>query len=315
MIRVGVLGNASIARRSLVPAFRAHPDCELVAIGSRAPLNVEASPARVCSYDEVVRADDIDLVYCALPTGLHYEWVKRALAARKHVLCEKSLVCCPEEARELVDAARSAGCLLMESFQFRFHAQNLFVRSLLDEGRIGTLRQCVVRFGVPPFPEGARNIRYSKELGGGALLDNGAYVLKAATYLLGDDVEVLSAVAGGRSPALGDVDTTGAVMLSARGISVHVAYGFDHFYQNGYELWGTEGKITTSRAFTARSDFAAPVIIETAAGREERVFRDDHFANMLNHISQRIRIGDFEGEYAQCLRQADLVDAVRRCIA
>jgi hypothetical protein len=82
--------------------------------------------------------------------------------------------------------ARERHLLLMESFQFRFHAQNLYVKQLLRERAIGPLRQVVVRFGIPPFPEGSANIRYSKELGGGALLDNGAYTLKAASYLLGD---------------------------------------------------------------------------------------------------------------------------------
>jgi len=326
MIRVGVLGNASIARRLVVPAFLAHPEFELMAIGSRTPEKVEVGTARGCSYDALVTADDVDLVYCALPTGLHYEWTMKAIAAHKHVLCEKSLVCRPEEARALVDVARAANVLLMESFQFRFHAQNTYVRELLARGAIGELRQLIVRFGIPPFPEGAANIRYSADLGGGALLDNGAYTIKCATYLLGPDVRVLAAMEGGATPELGNVPVTGSIMMSAAvrhsscvtphgDVCVQTSYGFDHFYQNGYELWGTKGKITTSRAFTARSDFPAPVVVETAAGREERVFKDDHFAKMLDHLSERIRKKDFEGEYAQCLRQAELVDAARRCIA
>jgi len=326
MIRVGVLGYASIARRSLIPAFRSHPDFELVAIGSRTPDKVDGGSARACSYDELVATGDVDLVYCALPTGLHYDWVKKALAAHKHVLCEKSLVCRLEEAQELVDAARAADVLLMESFQFRFHAQNAFVKDLLAKNAIGELRQLVVRFGVPPFPEGASNIRYSADLGGGALLDNGAYTIKCATYLLGPDVKVLAAMESGATPEFGNVNVTGSIVMSAnvnpqpsahnpQPVCVQTAYGFDHFYQNGYELWGTKGKIVTSRAFTARSDFAAPVVVETAAGREERLFKDDHFAKMLNHLSERIRQKDFEGEYAQCLRQAELVDAARRIVS
>jgi len=344
MIRVGVLGYASIARRSLVPAFLAHSAFELAAIGTRTPARTDL-PVRACSYDELVSSDDIDFIYCALPTGLHYEWVAKALAAHKHVLCEKSLVCRLAEARALAEAARAADVLLMESFQFRFHAQNLFVKELLARGAIGELRQLVVRFGVPPFPEGASNIRYSAELGGGALLDNGAYTLKCATYLLGPDVRVLAAMEGGAKPEFGDVPVTGSIMMSAnfkpqisvlrsrisdaqtqtpgiqlptlnpQPVCIQTAYGFDHFYQNGYELWGTKGKISTSRAFTARSDFAAPVVVETASGREERRFADDHFARMLDFVSGKIAARDFAGEYAECLRQAELVEAVRRTLA
>ena len=202
--------------------------------------------------------------------------------------------------------------LLMESFQFRFHAQNIYVKQLLREGAIGPLRQVVVRFGIPPFPEGSANIRYSKELGGGALLDNGAYTLKAASYLLGEDLTVLAAMNDiNRTEKDGvgdDVDLTGSIMLrTADGVPVQTAYGFSHFYQNGYEIWGKDGKITTTRAFTARSDFAAPVILETRTGRTEKTFHDDHFVNLLTHVADHIANGMFEEEYRQNLLQARLL--------
>ncbi len=68
-----------------------------------------------------------------------------------------------------------------------------------------------------------------------------------------------------------------------------------------------DGKITTTRAFTARSDFAAPVILETCAGRVEKTFLDDHFANLLTHVTDRLADGAFEREYQQNLLQARLV--------
>lgn len=319
-IRVGILGCAAIAKRSLAPAFAAHPSFQLVAIASRmvekAAEFAGQYGARSCSYEELVAADDVNFIYCPLPTGLHAEWVAKCLQAGKHVLCEKSLACTYDEVARLVDLARSRNLLLMESFQFRFHAQNLYVKQLLKDGVIGPLRQVVIRFGIPPFPEGAANIRYYKELGGGALLDSGAYTLKAASYLLGEDLTVLAAMSDVNRPnkdGVGDdVDLTGSVMLrTADGVPVQTAYGFSHFYQNGYEIWGKNGKITTTRAFTARPDFAAPVILETCEGHTEQIFQDDHFRNLLTHVAERIQEEDFSGEYAQNLRQAGLMEEVR----
>ena len=315
-VRVGIMGCAAIAKRSLAPAFAAHPSFLLTAIASRTAEKAKEFAgqygAHPCSYDELVAAKDVDLVYCPLPTGLHAEWVEKCLQAGKHVLCEKSLACTYEEVSCLVELAKARHLLLMESFQFRFHAQNLYVKKLLQEGTIGPLRQVIIRFGIPPFPEGAANIRYSKELGGGALLDNGAYTLKAASYLLGNDLKVLAAMNDLNRPdkdGVGDdVDLTGSIMLqTADGIPVQTAYGFSHFYQNGYEIWGKDGKITTTRAFTARPDFAAPVIVETRAGRTEQTFQDDHFANLMTHIANRLADGKFADEYEQDLLQARLV--------
>ena len=320
-IRVGIMGCAAIAKRSLAPAFAVHPSFQLTAIASRTAEKAAEFAGqyaeRPCSYEELVAADDIELIYCPLPTGLHAEWVAKCLQAGKHVLCEKSLACTYDEVSGLVELAQARHLLLMESFQFRFHAQNLYVKQLLREGVIGPLRQVSVRFGIPPFPEGAANIRYSKALGGGALLDNGAYTLKVASYLLGDDLTVLAAINDINRPdkdGVGDdVDLTGAIMLrTAGGVSVQTAYGFSHFYQNGYEIWGKGGKITTTRAFTARSDFAAPVILETRAGRTEKTFQDDHFANLLTHIANRLADGQFEDEYRQNLLQARLLSDCAR---
>jgi len=318
-IRVGILGCAQIARRSLAPAFSAHAAFDLVAVASRSSvkaaefisnLAMSADAVRPLSYDELVLAPDIDLVYCPLPTGMHHEWVLRALNAGKHVLCEKSLGCNYTEVKDMVEVARANKRFLMESFQFRFHAQNLYVKDLLAQGTIGSVRQLLVRFGIPPFSDGSMNIRYKKALGGGALLDNGAYTVKCATYLLGDRVKVLSAVLGGHVAELGDVDRAGTMMLLAGDVPVQTAYGFDHFYQNGYELWGTKGKITTTRAFTARKDFAAPVIVETNKGRIIRECVDDHFARLLDYLATVIPSGKYEVEYAECLQQAKILDTV-----
>lgn len=311
MIRVGILGCANIARRSLMPAFDKHAQFRIVAIASRTRQTADELSyqygCRGCDYDELVCSPEVDMVYCPLPTGLHYQWVKKCLKNRKHVLCEKSLTCTQRDSEELVVLARQNDCLLMESFQFRFHAQNLYVKSLLLGNAIGPIRQMVVRFGVPPFPDGVKNIRYVKELGGGALLDNGAYTLKCATYFFGPDVRVLSAMSGGNSNEFGDVDIYGAIMLDAAGVPVQTAYGFDHNYQNGYEIWGRDGRIVTTRAFTARSDFAAPVVLDTALGQEIREFTDDHFSSLLTHVAGRIHERDFKGEYDECLLQARLL--------
>ena len=70
--------------------------------------------------------------------------------------------------------------------------------------------------------------------------------------------------------------------------------------------------LSTTRAFTAREDFAAPVIIETAQGRTEHAFRDDHFARLLDYVAKSISSGYFTLEYEECLNQARILQDVRK---
>ena len=309
-IKVGILGCASIAKRSLAPAFAAHPSFDLVAIASRTPekaaefaVQYGASP---CSYEELLERNDVDLVYCPLPTGLHYEWVRKCLLGKKHVLCEKSLAVTYDQVKHLVETARNNGCFLMESFQFRFHPQNLYVKKLLSEKAIGEIRTLDVKFGFPPFPDGAKNIRYSKALGGGALLDSGAYTVKATTYLLGDDFQVRMALCGKHADC--EVDLDGHLWLQSQsGLVSKTTYGFHNYYQCGYEIWGEKGKIATYRAFTAKPDFVAEVKVETDAGKKVEKFQADHFALMLDYIAGQVVNGSFEEEYNQCLVQSRIL--------
>ena len=315
MIKVGILGCANIAKRSLAPAFLAHPAFGLVAVASRSldkatefinDVVGHDDPIAPFAYDDLIASPDIDLIYCPLPTGLHYEWVKKALLAGKHVLCEKSLACNYAEVEDLVNTARQNHCFLMESFQFRFHPQNLYVKKLLADNVIGGIRGLDVKFGFPPFPDGLKNIRYSKELGGGALLDSGAYTIKASTYLLGHDLSLKMATSH-REGGI-EVDLDGRLWLERKdGVVSTTGYGFHNYYQCGYEIWGEKGKITTSRAFTAKADFAAEVKLETSEGVKLEKFHADHFAALLDYVASKITAREYETEYAECLTQSRLL--------
>ena len=92
-LRFGILGAAGIARKALIPALDAASNAELVAIASRDPERARTAFAgRIQPDYEALLADpEVDAVYIPLPNSLHREWAVRALAAGKHVLCEKPL--------------------------------------------------------------------------------------------------------------------------------------------------------------------------------------------------------------------------------
>lgn len=314
-IRIGVLGCASIAVKYVIPELHQHEDFELVAIASRSSEKASQLASRYAcramGYDELVACPEVDAVYLPLPTGLHVQWVSQCLAYGKHVLCEKSLGSSLAEVEAMISLAREKQLLLMENFQFRFHSQHKTVRNIISNGELGEIRCIRASFGFPPFPDGYSNIRYQRNLGGGALLDAGSYLVKVTTFLLGYNVSVKAATLN-YSPEC-DVDIGGAIYLeSSLGVVSETAFGFNNFYQCNYEIWGSKGKLIVKRAFTAPPGFEPEIIIETNVGIESRFLAaDNHFRNMLTSFARNISFKEYEAEYTENLVQASLIEQAK----
>lgn len=316
-VSIGVLGLASIGVRSVIPAIRSTSTrFELAAVASRDDAKAREAAAQLgCrgygSYEALLEDPSIDAVYIPLPNGLHHRYVMEALRNRKHVWVEKSLGCSYDEVAEMVQTAREADLALLENFQFRTHSQLSTILGLLAEGVIGELRSVRVSFGFPPFKDPG-NIRYDPALGGGALLDAGAYPLKVAPYFLGDRLAVTSASLS--FDPVRKVDIWGGGMLTQTDgpLFCQFAFGFDHHYQCSLELWGSAGKITAPRIFTAPPGFSPRILLEGAQGVEERILPpDDHFSRMLEHFHEMIQ-GDRRAEDAGNLLQASLIEQFRK---
>jgi predicted dehydrogenase len=204
-IRFGVLGAARIAPPALIRPAQHVAEAEVVAIAARDQGRATAYSAKhgvprvLGSYEELVNDPGIDAVYNPLPNGLHGRWTKAALAAGKHVLCEKPFTANAEEARS-VAAAVPDGVVLMEAFHYRYHPVFMRARQLLDEGAIGTVQRIEtwLCFPLPMF----KDIRYQLDLAGGAAMDAGCYAIHMARHLAGAEPEVVSARAKLHSPGV-----------------------------------------------------------------------------------------------------------------
>ena len=291
----------------------------LAGVASRSPEKAvefadEFKTTAFKSYEQLLDHEDLDAVYIPLPVGLHAEWIDRALDRGCHVLVEKSLASTPNEVHRLCDKAAAANLALVENFQFRFHPQLAQIKELLQDGAIGELRCVRSSFGCPPFPD-KENIRYRPDLGGGALLDMGAYTLKISQEFLGPDISVVSAVMNAAPGKLVDIWGGGLLRQNNEPCFSEIAYGFDLQYQCSLELWGSKGRLFTNRIFTAPPGYAPVINLEDARGRREIPSpAANHFVNMLNHFYELTQHPEnAEQEYCQNIRQSELIGQFREC--
>lgn len=135
-----------------MPAFRQNGS-HIVTVGCRDPQRGTAFAQRLDiaeaqTYEAAVTRPDIDAVYIGLHNGGHLPWTLAALAAGKHVLCEKPLALNAGEVRQMQAAQRASGKLVCEAFMYRFHPQAERLRSLVAGGAIGTPRLLRGSFGA-----------------------------------------------------------------------------------------------------------------------------------------------------------------------
>jgi predicted dehydrogenase len=315
VVRMGVLGCASIAFRRVLPAMQEAKGIELRAVASRDPAKARVFAehfgcAAAAGYEDLLAREDIDAVYVPLPTGLHAYWVSRALEAGKHVLSEKPLTWDRSTALDLVDQAQKAGLWLMENYMFLHHSQHETVRGLVAEGRIGAPRVFSASFGIPPLAPA--DVRYDPGLGGGALLDVGVYPIRAASYFLGPELDVIGSVLR-LHPDRG-VDVAGHILLATpAGVTAELSFGFEHSYRSWYALWGDRGRLTLDRAFTPPPARQPLIRIESQDHAEELTLPADHqFKNIAEFFARSILTGaHYEPQARAITHQAELVDRVR----
>ncbi|MEV6447365.1 Gfo/Idh/MocA family oxidoreductase [Amycolatopsis sp. NPDC051716] len=203
-LRIGILGAARIAPAALIKPASSVSPVSVTAVAARSRDRAQAFATRhgiprvFAGYDELLADPDIDAVYNPLPNGLHGRWTLAALAAGKHVLCEKPFTANAAEAREVAQAAAASDRVVMEAFHYRYHPLALRVEEIVASGELGSLQrvETALCFPLPKFSD----IRYDYGLAGGATMDAGCYAVHMARVFGGETPSVVSASAKLRSP-------------------------------------------------------------------------------------------------------------------
>src|SRR5215212_506103 len=146
-IRWGVLSTADIGIKKVIPAMQRARYGTVTAMASREGERARqvadqlGIPTAYGSYEELLADPAIDAVYIPLPNHMHVPWAQRALAAGKHVLCEKPIALTAADAQGLLDTACQYPHLkIMEAFMYRHHPQWQQARQRVAAGEIGELR-------------------------------------------------------------------------------------------------------------------------------------------------------------------------------
>jgi predicted dehydrogenase len=291
-LRWGILSTANIGLKAVIPALVKATNCEVVALASRGLARAQEAaaglgiPTAYGSYGALLEDDRVDAVYNPLPNSLHKPWTLRALAAGKHVLCEKPLGLDAAECLELKGAAERAGVTLMEAFMYRFHPRTEKLFELVRGGAVGELRLIRTAFSFRLTDEA--NIRLDPELGGGALYDVGCYCVNVIRSLSGEEPLLAQALARWTGGGLGEgVDEQLVGTLSfPSGLLAQFDCALSLERREFLEVVGTDGRLEVEGTFVVGQEDV--VIAEKHGGREDIVHPTrgaDKYQKMVEHFA------------------------------
>ena len=244
-LRCGVLGTGWMLGK-YADAFRLLDDAALVAVASRDADRAKTAAAKHGiprahpNYESLIHDPEVDIIINALHNGLHCEWTVRALAAGKHVLCEKPLACSSAEVEKMFAAAHASERWLLEGFMYRFHPQMAEAKHRVGAGEIG--RILYIRSNRAAHGRERDNPRFWRDAGGGALLDIGCYCVNLARFFAGAEPARVEAFAHFEEPSGVDLTLTGGLQFT-NGIASHFACSMEAEPSYAAEIVGTEGKL------------------------------------------------------------------------
>jgi predicted dehydrogenase len=295
-LRWGVLSTAAIGLKKVIPAMQQGQYSTVAAIASRDLAKSKQAAAQLGistaygSYEELLADPTIDAIYNPLPNHLHVPWTIKAAEAGKHVLCEKPISLTVAEAKTLFAVRERTGVKIGEAFMVVTHPQWLRIRQLLDEGRIGPLRSVAGFFSY--YNDDPANIRNQADIGGGALMDIGCYMILAAR--VGFQQEPTRVVATlDRDPKMRTDRLTSALLDFPAGQATFTCSTQLVPYQR-VQFFGAKGRIEVEVPVNAPNDrptrifidsgsdlFGGGIAIETFPVRDQYTLQGDAFSKAV----------------------------------
>ena len=295
----GILGAARINER-LLPAILASENAELVAIASRRPgAAAETLSKYAPCYPQIEALDDLEAllhhpkvtaVYLPMANHEHAEWALKAIAAGKHVLCEKPMALTVADIDAIEAAARQQQVTVMEGFMYRFHPQHARVLEIIQSGAIGEIRSVRASYSFMMRPARMYRLAESCDNGGGAMWDIGCYAIHSLRLFFDQLPQAVSCMA--QFTASGADIASSGVLDFGDGRFAQFDFSFSRARRCEYEIIGTKGGLKCHTVWQLPGDI--PLISwwsEDGQQHEQRLPASNHFELEIAHFSHSVLSG------------------------
>jgi predicted dehydrogenase len=315
-VQIGVLGAARIAPPALIKPAKSNADVVVAAVAARDVSRAQAFAAKHDiarvhdSYDALLADPGLDAIYNPLPNGLHGKWTRAALAAGKHVLCEKPFTANAAEAREITGLAAQSDRVVMEAFHYRYHPMALRIEEIIASGELGKLErvEAALCFPLPKFSD----IRYNYSLAGGATMDAGCYAVHMVRTFGGSTPEVVSAQAKLHDPQVDRAMTAEVRFAEGHTGRIRCSMWSSHVLEFSARVVGDQGELRALNPVMPQV-YHRLSVRSSAGKRVERFPRRASYAYQLDAFAAAVLRGDpVKTTPADAVENMTVIDAIYR---
>jgi len=250
MLRLGLIGCGNVTENRHLPALKQIDGIEVVAVADTARdrrdkvadrFHIEK---RFRELGSLVDDQDIDAIGVLTPVRFHCDMALKVLSAGKHLFLEKPLAMRLDEADQIFEKAAQARCTMMIGFNLRWHPFVRRIRQVVKSGSLGAIEMAlsVSTTGTRNNPKAPAWMN-RRESGGGVLFEYSGHYFDLWRYLLGEDVEEVSAVS--RCDGWDDVSAT-INMRMTNGIPVACALSESTITNKEIQIYGEKGSLNVS---------------------------------------------------------------------
>ena len=299
VINWGIIGLGNVAHE-FAKSFYNTKNAKLIAIASKsenklskfkANFNIDTNNCHD-DYEKLLNNKIVDIVYIALPNSLHYEWVRKSLEFKKHILVEKPAFINFQETQNVFNHPNFNDLFIGEGFMFRYHPQIIKIIELLKDNSIGQIISMQSSFGKNLLSKkrffglfnsskfNKKNRIFSKLLGGGAILDHGSYTvsmsLLIASLIDGIDIKNFDLFEN-KKKKIENIDVESSVkLIFDEKFQAEIVASFSRDIGNSTRINGKNGKILITN--TWNSDEGEIILING----EKKTFKIENEKNIYS---------------------------------
>ena len=256
------------------------------------------------SYEQILKNDNIDIIYIALPNSLHTEWIKKSAKSKKNILVEKPAAIYVNDLESALKEVKNNNIFFIENFLYRSHPQTLRLIKLIEENCIGRIYRIKCSFGNDAlggkklfgyrFKKPNKNKRlFNKELGGGAILDMGCYPVSMINLLasvINKNLEIPNLSNINIKTGITGVDEYASVTLNYNNdFNADIEASIINRLSNDLEIIGEKGKIYLKDPWFPNLESEIKIFLDKIQKTELVKTSYNIYTHQINQCSELIR--------------------------